>query len=111
MAADEVHVWEWPDALDALMAEPKDHRFLFENDEDVRLLDTSVRPGEVVATQTHRWPGVLYVFSSPDFVRRDSAAGIVLEPETALSTSALAPHVLENVGDTEIRVLHFEVER
>ena len=78
MAADEVHVWEWPDALDALSAEPKNHRFLFENDEDVRLLATSVRPGKVVATHT---------------------------------TSALAPHVLENVGDTEIRVLHFEVKR
>lgn len=119
MTARGAQEWEWPDSLDALIAAPQNHRLLFEN-EEVRILDTYVRPGETAPVHTHRWPGVLFVFSSADFVRRDGdgnvlldsrAAGIVLEPETVLSTASLPPHALENVGDTEIRMLHFEVKR
>ena len=84
--------WDWSDSLDALVAAPQNHRLLFEND-DVRVLDTRIGPGETVPVHTHRWPGVLYVRSSADFVRRDGAgnvlldtreAGVVLEPGTAL---------------------------
>jgi len=73
-----------------------------------------------VPVHTHRWPGVLYVLSSADFVRRDGdgnvlldtrTAGIVLEPGTALWTHSLPPHTLDNVGVSEIRVLAFEMKR
>ena len=111
--------WAWPDSLDALIAASQNHRLLFEN-EEVRVLDTRIGPGETVPVHTHRWPGVLYVFSSADFVRRDGddnvlldtrTAGVVLEPGTALWTHALPPHSLENVGGSEIRILAFEVKR
>lgn len=79
MAAGGAQEWEWPDALDALIASSQNHRLLFEN-EEVRVLDTCT-------------------------------AGVVLEPGTALWTHSLPPHTLENVGDSEIRVLAFEVKR
>ena len=115
----EAETWDWPDSLDALVAALQNHRLLFENDA-VRVLDTRIGPGETVPVHTHRWPGVLYVLSSADFVRRDGAgnvlldtreAGVVLEPGTALWTHSLPPHTLENVGAVEIRVLAVEVKQ
>jgi hypothetical protein len=103
----------------ARRAAPEFHRLLFESD-DVRVLDTRIGPGQTVPVHTQRWPGVLYVFSSGHFVRRDDAgnvlldthaAGVVLEPGTALWTNALPPHTLENAGDAEIRALAVEVKR
>jgi quercetin dioxygenase-like cupin family protein len=49
----------WPDALDAVIAAPHNHHVLFENDA-VRVLDTTVRPGETVPLHTHRWPSSHY---------------------------------------------------
>ena len=115
----EAATWDWPDSLDALVAAPEFHSLLLEND-NLRVLDTRIGPGETVPVHTHRWPGVLYVRSSADFVRRDGAgnvlldpraAGVVLEPGTALWTHSLPPHTLENVGAGEIRVLAFEVKQ
>jgi quercetin dioxygenase-like cupin family protein len=112
-------VWEWPDSLDALVAAREFHALLFEND-DVRVLDTRIGPGETVPVHTHRWPGALYVMSSGSFVRRDGegnvlvdsqASGIVLDPGTAIWTEALPPHTLENVSDSEIRVVAVELKR
>lgn len=119
MTAGGAREWEWPDSLDALRAAPKNHRLVFEN-EDARLLDTRIAPGETVPVHTHRWPSLVYVLSSSDFVRCDHegnvlldtrAAGIVLETGSALWTDRMAPHTVENVGEVEIRVLGFEVKR
>jgi hypothetical protein len=113
------HDWEWPDSLDALVAASQHHRILFEN-EEVRVLDTRIGPGETVPVHTHRWPGVLDIFSSADFVRRDGdgnvlldtrTAGVILEPGTSFWTHPLPPHILENVDDSEIRILAVEVKR
>ena len=119
MTAGEASEWEWPDSLDALIAASQNHRLLFEN-EEVRVLDTRIAPRETVPAHTHRWPGVLYVLSSADFVRRyrdgevllySRRAGVILEPGTALWSGPLPPHTLENVGAAEIRVLAFEMKR
>jgi len=68
--------WTWPDSLDALAAAPESHRRLFENDA-VRVLETRIAPGETTEVHTHRWPGILYILSFGDFVRRDGD-GLVL---------------------------------
>ena len=47
----------WLPELDALVAAPKHHRLLFENDR-VRVLDTRIAPGDTVPLHTHRWPAV-----------------------------------------------------
>lgn len=111
--------WEWSDALDALTAAPEHHRVLFENDE-IRVLDTRIGPGDTVPVHTHRWPGVLYTIATDDLVRRDADGNVLLDtrlagarPESGVAfwTAALPPHTVENVGGSEIRLLNFELKR
>lgn len=111
---------EWPGELDALVAAPRHHRLLFEN-EAVRVLDTSVAAGETVPLHTHRWPAALYLVSWSDFVRRDAEGMVVVDSRAmdtrsrptvgvALWSPALAAHTLENVGGTELRAISVEVK-
>ena len=110
-------VWNWPDELDALNAAPRNHALIFENAR-VRVLDTRVPPGETVPLHTHRWPGVLCVLSWSDFVRRDAEGRTVADSRamgkppvgSAVWSAALRPHTLENVGESEIRVLCVELK-
>jgi len=106
-----------PDELDALVAAPKYHSLLFEN-EFVRVLDTNVPPGETVPLHTHRWPSMLYLLSWSDFVRRDGEGNIVVDSRrisrtvqgSAVWSEPLAAHTLENVGEAELRVISVEVK-
>ncbi|HEX7525106.1 MAG TPA: hypothetical protein VF327_02305 [Gaiellaceae bacterium] len=109
----------WPDELDALVAAPDHHKLLFENDE-VRVLDTLIGPGETVPVHTHRWPSVLYMLESADLVRCD-ADGTVLSdsrvdggppaPGTCIWTPPIPPHTVENVGDSPIHLVNVELKR
>jgi hypothetical protein len=60
-----------PASLDALTAAPDHHEVRLENDE-VRVLETRIRPGEATPVHTHRWPNVLFVLAWSDFVRSDA---------------------------------------
>ena len=108
---------DWPDELDALIAAPRHHRLLFEN-EAVRVLDTRVAPGETVPLHTHRWPSSLYIMSWSDFVRSDREGTVVADsrkgeklPEgSAVWSGPLAPHTLENVGLSELRAISVELK-
>lgn len=110
--------WEWPDSLDALTAAADFHTLLLET-EDVRVLDTRIGPGEIVPVHTHRWPAVLYVLSGGHFVRRDGDGNVLVDSRggdpvaagAAVWTEALPPHSLENVSDSEIRVVNVELKR
>jgi len=103
------------DPLDAVIAAPRFHRVLMEND-TVRVLDTLVPPGETVPLHTHRWSAVLYIISWSDCVRRDenghvtldSRSSAALKPGTALWSGPLPLHTLENVGDTDLHVIAVE---
>lgn len=110
--------WEWPDSLDALVAAPAFHSLLLEND-DVRVLDTRIGPGETVPLHTHRWPSVIYTVSTGHLVRRDGegriltdtrATGTLPEPGAAAWVPAMPPHTLENVDSGEIRLLNVELK-
>jgi hypothetical protein len=108
---------EWPDALDALTAAPSHHRLLFEN-EAVRVLDTNVEPGGITPLHSHRWPATLYILSWSNFVRRDENGAIILDsrtvsalaPGSAVWSTPLVPHTLENVGDAELHVIAVELK-
>jgi hypothetical protein len=111
--------WEWPDSLDALVAAPAFHRLLLENDE-VRVLETRIGPGETVPVHTHCWPSVLTTLATAHFVRRDGegavlgdsrAAGSLPEAGTCVWLEAMPPHSVENVGSAEIRLLTVELKR
>jgi hypothetical protein len=107
----------WQDALDALQAAPAHHTLLFEN-ESVRVLDTHVQPGQTVPLHTHRWPAALYIRSWSHFVRRDGEGAILLDSRldgrpaegAAVWSGPLPPHTLENVGESELRVISVELK-
>ena len=109
----------WPAHLDALVAAPKHHTLLFENDA-VRILDTRIPAGAKTEIHTHRWPAALYVVSWSQFVRRDACGRVTLDsrnvpalakPPQALWSSALAPHSLENVGPHDLQVISVELKQ
>lgn len=53
-----------PPAQDGVAAAPENHRVIFEND-DIRVLDVLVRPGEREVLHHHRWPSVFVVDAHP----------------------------------------------
>lgn len=104
--------------LDAMSAAPDHHRVLLENDQ-VRVLDTLVRSGERTPVHAHRWPATLYVMSWSDFVRRDAAGNVVVDsrnwdrqpaPGEALWLPPLTPHSVENIGQSELRLIAVELK-
>ena len=110
--------WSWPEKLDALVAAPRHHRLLFEN-ERVRVLDTRIAPGDTVPVHTHRWPAVHQVMSWSDFVRRDADGKVTADtrgrPPPASQpfvvwSEPLPPHTLENVGSAELHVVSIELK-
>ncbi len=50
----------WDPALDAVVAAPKHHKVLFENDR-LRVLDVTLEPNDEEPVHHHRWPSV-FVF-------------------------------------------------
>ncbi len=110
--------WLWPDTLDALTAAPEHHRLVFEN-EHVRVLEVRIGAGEIVPLHTHRWPGVLYLQSWSEHVRRDDSGKVIFDSREAVSPpripsavwcEPLSPHSVENVGANELLVLSIELK-
>jgi len=109
--------WPWPESLDAVIAAPKHHRLILEN-ERVRVLDTRIPAGDTVPVHTHRWPAVYYSVRFSHFIRRDQDGNVTFDSRNALSTApprgtanffeCLPPHSVENVGDTEIHLVSVE---
>ncbi len=104
---------EWPPELDAMAAAPDHHLLLLENDR-VRVLESVIVPGESTPVHTHRWPDVLYILGTSNFVRKDASGEVIFDsrvasssPETgtAVWSGPLEPHFVTNVGDSEIRVI------
>ena len=110
--------WHWPIGLDALVAAPQHHRKIFENDR-VRVMEVCIPRGERVPVHTHRWPAILYLQSWSDHVRRDEKGNLIFDSRREVTPPAvpsdvwcepLAPHSVENVGETELRVLSIELK-
>ncbi len=108
--------WPWPDELDAMVAAPSFHKNLFEN-EHMRYLEVVIRPGEFVPVHTHRWPSVVYVESTSDFIRRDGQGRVLFDsrasgpsPKTPAVEwlGPLPPHSVENVGTSNVHLLTVE---
>lgn len=110
--------WSWPDSLDALIAAPNNHKLLLEN-ERIRVLETLIPPGDTTPVHTHRWPSVYYITSWSHFLRTDDQGRLMMdsreveslaEPPTVLWAEALPPHALQNVGDSELRLVSVELK-
>jgi hypothetical protein len=112
------HGWAWPSALDALVAAPKYHKLLFENDK-VRVMEVTIPPGETVPLHTHCWPSVLYLMSFAHFIRRDERGNMLADsrrddpPPVPCATWAepYPPHTLQNMDDVEMRGISVELKK
>lgn len=109
---------EWAADLDALVAAPDHHTLLYENDQ-VRVLDTRISPGDQTPVHTHCWPAALYILCWSHFVRRDEQGAVLLDsrtvpalrnPPPVLWSVPLPPHALQNVGGTEMHIISVEVK-
>jgi hypothetical protein len=101
------------DHLDAVAAAPEHHKVLLENDQ-IRVLETLLRPGEETAVHTHVWSGFLYIISWSNFVRYDEHRNVMMDssrmtntpvPSTAIPAAPIPPHSLRNVGTQNIHVI------
>lgn len=111
--------WNHPDNLDALQAAPNHHQLIFEN-EDVRILDTRVKPGDTVPLHTHKWPSVYYLISFSHFIRYDNEGNVnldsrdtdMLSPDTKHFTGHPShPHTLHNIGDKDLHIVAVELKK
>jgi hypothetical protein len=108
--------WPWPPELDAVIAAPRHHRLVFENDR-VRVLDTRIPVGDTVPVHTHCWPAVYNTVRFSHFIRRDGEGKILFDSRSldhplppAAWIDGLPPHSIENVGDAEIHLISFEIK-
>ena len=107
--------WPWPDSLDALAAAPEHHKLLFE-DARVRVIDTRIAPGERTAIHTHRYPSILYVVSTGDFLRYDADGNVIADSRkmppqvvpSAFRFPPMPPHSVENIGSTLVHLVNVE---
>jgi hypothetical protein len=118
------HYWGepdyWPANLDAVIAAPKNHKILMENDK-VRVLEVTLMPGETEEIHHHQWPSVLYIQEAGDFIDYDEEGKIILDtrelttPLTFPMTmwkDAEAPHSVENLSNTiTIRLIRVEMKQ
>jgi mannose-6-phosphate isomerase-like protein (cupin superfamily) len=105
------------DELDGVAAAPNNHRVIFEND-DVRVLETTIAVGEKTPLHTHLAPTVMYVLSGSHFGRRDEDGatmgdtranpGFVL-PKVLFSAST-PRHTIENTGSDDLVVIGIELK-
>jgi hypothetical protein len=103
--------------LDAMSAAPDHHSILLENDQ-VRVLDTKVAPGDRTPVHAHEWPAALYVLSWSDFVRRDAQGKVLADSRdrpaptlgSGLWIEPLPPHSVENVGSADLHIIAVEVK-
>ena len=104
--------------LDAMSAAPAHHEVLLEN-EQVRVLDTRLGPGQQTPVHAHQWPAVLYVLSWSEFVRHAPDGRVILDsrekglapaPGTSIWGGPLEPHYVRNVGTGELRIIAVELK-
>ncbi|MBI3750084.1 MAG: cytoplasmic protein [Chloroflexi bacterium] len=103
--------------LDGVVVAPGNHKVLFEND-DVRVLETTIAVGETTPLHTHFAPTVMYVISGSHFRRRDEGGMILVDTRATpgfilpkvLFSSGLPSHTLENTGDDLLIVIGVELK-
>ena len=104
--------------LDGVVAAPDHHKVIFENDE-VRVLETTIPAGETTPLHTHLMPTVMYVVSGTHFVRRDEHGQTMVDTRSdsdfvmprVLYAPTTPKHTIENPGDEDLVVIGVELKR
>lgn len=101
--------WSWGENKDAMQASTKNHRVLFENDE-VRILEVTIKPQEKEDFHTHKWKSVFIVDSLADMRYYGPKGEIQYErkapPPDVFCTSVTwkepeGLHAIENLSHTQ----------
>lgn len=110
---------DWPANLDTVIAAPKNHKILMEND-IVRVVEVTLAPGETEEVHRHQWPSVLYIQEAGDFIDYDSDGKIIVDTRLikpplkfpmTMWKDAEAAHYVENLSKTiTIRVIRVEMK-
>jgi hypothetical protein len=109
------------DPLDAVVAAPGNHVVVLENDR-VRVLQVTVRPGETEPVHVHRWPSIMQIQSAQPLtdILYEEEDGRLVEvrrvalpegpPPPALWFEPEGPHAIHNGGDAPFRALRIELK-
>ena len=105
------------DELDGPVAAPDSHRVIFENDE-VRVVETTIPAGATTRLHTHLSPTVSYVLSGSHFRRRDDHGEVVVDTRSdpdfvlprVLFSASIPRHTLENTGDDDLHIIGVELK-
>jgi hypothetical protein len=89
VAPNDIHKADWPPHLDAVTAAPKNHRVLWEDDQ-VRVLEVNVEPGEREELHHHQWPSIMILLARPKYRNYDEN-GREIEPAVALPSEPVFP--------------------
>jgi hypothetical protein len=111
---------DWPKEMDAVIAAPKNHKVLLEND-NVRVLEVTLLPGEKEPIHCHKWHSVLYIEAAGDFIDHDAAGNILMDTQklsTPLKFPLImykepeAPHWVDNLSKTiTLRLIRVEMKK
>ena len=105
------------DDLDGVAVAPSNHKIIFENDE-VRVLETTIAAGEVTPLHTHLAPTVMYVLSGSHFIRRDEHGATMVDTRSnpdfvlpkVLFAASTPRHTIENTGEDDLVVIGVELK-
>lgn len=105
------------DELDGAAVAPANHTVIFENDE-VRVLETTIAAGEVTPLHTHLRPTVMYVIAGSHFIRRDEHGATMVDTRAnpdfvlpkVLFAASTPRHTLENTGADDLLVIGVELK-
>lgn len=105
----------WTPQNDALAAAPENHKLLFENDE-VRVLEVTVKPGVREPLHAHRYPSVLYYISAAHM--KEYSPGIAAADRPRKEDGAVVflpigpPHQMENEETTKpLKAIRVELKK
>ncbi len=111
---------DWTIVLDAVVAAPKNHKVLLENDK-VRVLEVTLAPGEIENLHHHKWPSIIYLQEADEFIDSDVDGNIILDtrkiPEPlklpmTIWKDSQAPHSVTNLSKTQpIRLIRVEIKQ
>ena len=108
----------WPSELEATVAAPDNHRNLLEND-DVRVLEVTLGPGEVEPLHFHRWPSVLHILQADQWIDLGAEGKVIfdsrevpsLQYPLTLWKGPEAPHSPVNLSDSvTVKLIRVEVK-
>lgn len=106
----------WPADQDAVVAAPDNHKVLFEND-DIRVLQVSVRAGEREKTHHHKYPSVMIVHSRPSYKNYDKQgneippATVPAEMPVVARLPAQAAHAIQVFDSRPFMAIRVELKK